>query len=211
MNRTLALLVGTCVTAGAVMLASTPTRAADSTTITLTFVGDGCVGCKVTPQSLIATEPSSLYTAFDDGAPYVVGGDNTVTFEVPTPATRGMTFIIDDPSKADSTHSANFETLIAMQYKGTSPGKRTSTKKAKRGKSASPCWSGTTSSDANLTVKVSSRKVQGTPHYGFTGKKKVEIPLAWVVPAQKVVGGFTPTEGGVVGAQDIFPCGSPAY
>lgn len=200
-----------CAVAVAMSGLSTNAQAAETTTITMTFVGDGCVGCEITPQSLIGTQPDSLYTLGDGADPYVVGQDNTVTFEVPTSATKGMSFVISDPSKADPTHSANFETLIAMQYKGAKPGKRVSTKKAKRGKSASPCWSGTNAEDVTMKVKVRNRKVLGLPAYGYKGMKKVDIPLAWVIPTRKAFGGFTPSAKGVVGAQDIFPCGPSAY
>jgi len=178
-----------------------------TTTITMNFVGNGCVGCEITPQSLLLSEPNSAYDPDGKAVPYVVGRDNTVTFDVPTEATRGMSFVINDPSKADPDYLADFVTLIAMQYKGVEPGKRVSSKRAKRGKSASPCWSGTNASDVRMKVKVRNRKVEGLPVNGASGTKKIDLPLAWVVPTKKAFGGFSRTDRGLIGAQDVYPCG----
>jgi hypothetical protein len=58
-----------------------------------------------------------------------------------------------------------------------------------------------------MKVKVRNRKVEGLPVNGASGTKKIDLPLAWVVPTKEAFGGFSRTDRGLIGAQDVYPCG----
>ena len=193
-----------------------PVRADDTTTIVMTFTGNGCVGCIITPQQLLngadLSDPDSAWPNDTDpgNGPFTVGADNTVTFEVPTSRTKGMSFVIDDPSKEEPRHFVDFHTVIVFQYYGYEPGEWVTVRQARTSKKASPCWSGTEDANVAFTVNVRNQTVDGLPTNGAKKIKKVNIPLAWVSPTQEAYFGFSRSPGGVVGEQDIYPCGPAA-
>ena len=197
-------------------LLASAAQADDTTTVTMTFTGNGCVGCVISPQAVLEgaslTDPDSVYpnASTNESANYRVGADNKITFQVPTSRTKGMSFVIDNPAYDDPKHITDFQTLIAVQYAGYSPGDWVNVGQAKRSKGASPCWSGTTEGEVALTVNVRKQTADGLPVDGAKKIKKVDIPLAWVVPTHQAYDGFTGGAGGVVGAQDIYPCGPAA-
>ncbi len=176
-------------------LAMTSSAAASpSTTVTLTFVGQSCEGCVVTPQAFVVGATGS-YSAKSRKV-----RDGRVSFVVPTEQTRGMSFTINTARPA----AINALPVIVMQYRGAAPGTRVTRAQAVRAKSASPCWSGTDQAEVEFQVRVSSVMTAGFP----SGRAKV--PVAWVVPTQEAFGGFGRQFKGVLAGQDTWPCGPRA-
>lgn len=186
-------------------LAQTTSEA--QTRVTLEFTGNGCVGCVVTPTQLIPASNNDGQEASwnEDFAVKQTVRGNSLTFDVPTKSTRGMTFLIEPPTtKSEPFYDA--VPLVVFQYAGYSPGEWVERAQVVRASSGSPCWSGTTEESVSLSVNVRAVKRPGitdTPG----GSTTVRVPIAWVAPTEQAFGGFTRTDRGIVATQDVFECG----
>lgn len=184
-----------------------PISAVTHTRVTVTFTGNGCVGCMVTPTQLILADDNSgreVSWNTDFSLKRKVRGDS-VSFVVPTESTRGMTFMIEAPPTSSGAFYGAVP-LVVFQYAGFSPGEWVERSQVVQTSSGSPCWSGTTQSAVSLSVNVRAVKRRGlndTPGESDT----VRVPIAWVAPTESALGGFAKTDKGIVAAQDVFPCG----
>ncbi|MDP1877767.1 MAG: YncE family protein [Actinomycetota bacterium] len=153
--------------------------AGDTAMTTLTMLVAGCNGCTITPIN----SRSDADVAYR-GAPATVR-KGVATMTVPTASTVGMYFDIRRGGKAwDSQRPGRV--LIAVQYGGAPVGSRVTARQAKRARSGSPCWVGTSRPTLALEVRVETVKIPTLVlgNNDETSSRLVDTPLAWLVPTQ---------------------------
>ena len=184
------LAIASC--ASAVVLAAPASQAAPNTTITMRVAG--CEGCTVLSSSWTDKKGQPW-----DG-PTATVTNGVATMVVPTDRTRGMSFVLQPTWKP----SVDFETVIVTQYAGFAPGEKVVWGQAKKAKTASPCWSGTSSSDVTVDVAVKKVPLQAFPP--GTKPPVTKAAAAYLVVTDKASGQSWQTEKGVLGAQDSILC-----
>lgn len=179
------------VTVAAIGVGAPPASGGDasgSTTVTMRVTG--CDGCSITPTQGLRLSTNNATTWVGTT---VTVTDGRAVMVVPTRRTAGMSFTIDLPNPVQ----IGAMPVITTQYKGAVPGRVVSREQARAATDASACWSGTSSSTANLDVKVGRVVMKKFPGPGL-----VRVPLAWVVPTLDAPGGFDEAFKGVLGTQE---------
>lgn len=186
------MLVTAAMSVLAAAVVATPALAGDqaSGTTTITMQVTGCDGCSITPTQGLRLSKNDATTWV--GTPATVSGGRAVMV-VPTRRTAGMSFTIDLPKPVQ----IGAMPVITTQYKGVAPGSVVTRAQARAATDASACWSGTSSSEATLDVRVSRVVMKKFPGPGL-----VRVPLAWVVPTLDAPGGFDEAFKGVLGTQE---------
>jgi hypothetical protein len=185
MNRLVA-----AVAASALLIVLSPAAVSDAavarTTITMRI--PSCEGCVVYPysQRVLATNGVVSARQVTNGA---------VTIVVATRRTAGMVFAIEAPWQDTS----DVQPLIAFQYEGYAPGTTVTRPQARRALSASPCWAGTTASAVTFDVAVRKVWVEGQAlgNDDEYHDRRVQMPMAWVLPTQESAGPFARTVNGI--------------
>lgn len=96
--------------------------------------------------------------------------------------------------------------VVAVQYSGIRPGRKISIAQAKRMKTASPCWAGTTKSRYLITIKT--YRWNGKPDELYDGKNVSfwASPQLDSVPTLNEVDGVMRVFFGGLGTQNILEC-----
>ena len=191
MKRSFALVLAAMFTLSLLAFARPVAAAISQTTITMRV--SGCEGCTIIP----ATTPADSTEIYNGPRTKVKNG--FASFVVPTAMTTGMYFAIEAAWKSE----INAEPLIVFQYKGATAGGTVSKADAKSYKKASPCWSGTSASTAEIAVTV--RRVW-MPAFPPKDGARTQVPLAWVAPTQNALAPFWPVIKGVLAVQDSVEC-----
>lgn len=114
-----------------------------------------------------------------------------VRFRIRTRRTRGLTFAVSDPRS-----EVLAVPFIVSRYRGERVGSRVTNKEARRGRRASPCWSGTKRRRVVRRVRVR--------HYtNDWGTKSVRL---WFRRTQRSRKPYLRTVEGTLAAQDYIPC-----
>src|SRR4051812_37217343 len=172
-------------------LSLAPATAADAAPTTqLTIRIASCDGCEVGVASYLQGS-MDVWSA----KPRKVE-DGSVTFAVPTEQTSGLSITVRAPWEG----ATGYVTNVALRYKGQQPGDKVGFTAAGAATKASGCWAGTTE-DA-VTIKVVARQVKVD---GLGGKVPGTIAFAKVT--QDWLHPLVPAWHGVVGTQDVMPCG----
>ncbi|MHB8796004.1 MAG: YncE family protein [Candidatus Nanopelagicales bacterium] len=198
MKPLMAIAMPAAVLAG---LLAPPAAAGDAAMTTITMLVADCNGCTVT-----ALNSRSDADVGYRGAPARVR-KGVATLTVPTASTVGMYFDIRrDGREWDSQRRGRV--LIAVQYGGARVGGRVSAKQAKRARSGSPCWAGTTRPTLAIEVRVETVKipvlVAGDDDEASPGL--VDTPLAWLVPTQPSLGPSWRPASGVLITDEPVDC-----
>lgn len=192
MRRAAATIVAMAMAIAVCIPIAPPASAAiQQTTITMNVTG--CEGCTIIP----ATTPADSTEIYNGPRTKVKNGGATIV--VPTAMTSGMYFAIDAAWKSE----INAEPLIVFQYKGAAEGERITRAEALTYKKASPCWSGTSASSADINVRV--RRVW-MPAFPPSAGARTQVPLAWVIPTQDAPAPFWPVIKGVLAVQNSVEC-----
>jgi len=130
-----------------------------------------------------------------------------VKFSIPKSETRGITFY-PRTAAADWRSLGNTASVVAVQYSGIKPGRKISIAQAKRMKTGSPCWAGTTKSRYLITIKTYRWNVKPTEL--DTGKNVSfwASPQLDSVPLVYENGGVTWVLSGGIGTQQVLTCQS---
>lgn len=115
-------------------------------TTTVTLVLENCPECTVRPVRYVPSQGPKAR----DWPIRKVGPDGKVSYDVPTRLTPGMAFFIEAPWHGSDGSAA----LLAVRYAGTQAGTRVTSRMARTGHRASPCWAGTTEATATIPVRV---------------------------------------------------------
>ena len=170
-----------------------PTSPATVTTVVISV--QGCPkGCRIfAEQDGTATLP--LATPWQVSALVI---DGRVTLRIPVATTRGLHFAVTCPG--DTCNSSNAQPVVVMRYRGIAVGAAVSDAVAKSQGQASPCWAGTLSASAALTLHVTAFPDQILD-------RKAHSIRAWMSPQSAVVPGtWYDTYRGGLGTQDVVLC-----
>jgi len=190
----------------------------DQTTITMVVVGGDCEGCLITPR--VSGPGTGAPAAAVTPLPGARVRDGRVTLRVRQAATPGMTFSLRTPRSFNrivngEPVAVDAVGLIVVQYAGLPPGSRPTPATARRARSASPCWAGTTAPTVDLTVRIAVSEVTGIQRTGkgeYADVDGVRVAAAWLVPTGTAQGGFGPLAyrgTGLLTEQEPWVCGEP--
>ncbi len=186
--------VASLLTLAAIVVGAPPATAEGMTTITLKI--RNCDGCTIQPTLLRADADGQ---EADYTGKKVKVSDGVAVMKVPTDDTPGMSFLVRGPGPL----GIDAVPVLVVQYKGYAPGTVVTPAQAKAAKKASGCWLGTSADSITLRARAATVQLPTFDGGGTTSA----VPLAWLIPTGKAVGGFDDTQKGVIATQNTgWPC-----
>ncbi len=127
--------------------------------------------------------------------------DGTVSFDVPTRRTHGMSASVLPPWERHGIPTG-YTTMVVFRYAGERAGAMVSRREGRTRRRASGCWAGTTAAEVTVPLRVRKVRVEGT-----TGRTTGSV--AWTPRTQQWWRPMLRTSRGILGAQAIIPCKRP--
>ncbi|PUA81303.1 hypothetical protein [Nocardioides currus] len=187
-------LAPTAVTGSAAGAASSERSAAPRTE--LTFTVDDCEGCELQLTSALGTLAEADAGEVDIWSSKTrTVRDGSVTFDVPTRRTWGMSVAVRAPWEGFT----GYRTTVAWRYNGNRQGDPVTLEQAVTKKRASACWEGVRSREATVPLVVEKVRVEGV-------KKQVNGSIAFVPVTQSWLRPMREVWDGVLGSQDVNIC-----
>ncbi|MCY7401030.1 MAG: hypothetical protein LH477_08740 [Nocardioides sp.] len=162
----------------------------------LTFTVDDCEGCKIQLTSALGT-----YAEADAGDVKIWNSatrtvrDGSVTFDILTSRTWGMSIAVDAPWEGWTGH----RTTVAWRYNGNLVGDTVTVEEAVTKQKASACWEGVRRRSVTVPLVVEGVEVDGVKERVPGSIAFVPTTQSWLKPMREVVDG-------VLGSQDVNIC-----
>ena len=188
-----AVLTAALVPTGAATATSADRPGSGAKRTTLTFTVADCEGCEVQLVNALQTRYTDV-RVWSSRAKEV--SDGTVSFNLPTKNTRGMSATVRAPWEGQT----GYVTTVAWRYNGKAVGDAVTLEEAVTKRRASACWDGTRRRDVTVPLVVEQVEVDGVRDRVPGSIAFVPTTASWQEPMREVVGG-------VLGSQDVTICG----
>ena len=162
----------------------------------LTFTVHDCEGCEIQLTSALGTLAEANAGEVDIwNSKSRTVEDGSVTFDVPTKRTWGMSVAVRAPWEGHT----GYRTTVAWRYNGNLQGDTVTLEQAVTKKSASACWEGVRSREVTVPLVVEKVRVDGVTQRVNGSIAFVPTTQSWLRPMREVWDG-------VLGSQDVNIC-----
>ena len=178
--------------AGATAPGAAAATASGTGTTRLTYVVDGCDGCRV---QLTNAQQGDRARPEVWMSPTKTVRNGSVSFTVRSSRTWGLSTTIEAPWEGHTGYRTN----LVQRYAGHLVGDAVTAADAQSASRASSCWAGTRQARVRIPVEVHRVEVDGV--HG-----RVPGTLAFTTTTEDWQGGMRQAPGGVLGSQDVEVC-----